>query len=169
MGSCLALSTQGSGQRVLCGVPTQWDRSPPTFISTQASLGYWLLPCLPGGPMSLGPRAQDKRGLSTHWPKCCCARSHRWNAGWGGVGWGGLGGQSGAAAALFNKITDEFVCRHSAPGYCWGGTAVRCPGLAGPRPSPLLQATPTGWTCPHLSDFWGPGAGKQGRPPSPEA
>lgn len=48
------------------------------YLPPKASLGYWLLPCLPDGPMGVwGPRHWGKRGLSTPRPKCSCAGGHR--------------------------------------------------------------------------------------------
>lgn len=75
----------------------------PPLSPTQASLGYWLLPCLPGGPMGVwGPGHWGKRGLSTPLARVLPARSHMH---WGGVAWGGVGlaGSREAHAALSNK------------------------------------------------------------------
>lgn len=154
-------------------MPTQWDRSPLPLSPTQASLGYWLLPCLPGGPMGVwGPGHWGKRGLSTHWPKCCCAGSHRWalGVGWRGVGWARRA-VGRLAAALFNKITDAGVAcvitQHQDIVGEDGPCAVQ--GWRGHVHRHFFRHTPLGQTLAHLSNFGGQG-GKQGRAtPPPEA
>lgn len=111
-GSCPSPVHTGpqAGGAVEC--PPSGNAHPHLYLPPKASLGYWLLPCLPGGPMGVwGPGHWANVGSAPIGQSAAVPGATDRRLGW--VGWRGVGWARRAvgrlAAALFNKITDAGV------------------------------------------------------------